>query len=86
MTDQPQSPVQPDISYYPDICKYRERRERRQREEKLDTVLASGIPSIIDSPAAWEGSIKENSELWLFHLSHDEIYEIDEAMATFQGQ
>jgi hypothetical protein len=86
MTVEAQIPLQPDIGYWPDYQKYRDREQRRHREEELDTVLRPGLPSKIDSLAAWESSLGEKPEKWLFHLSLEDIREIDEAVAGFQGK
>jgi hypothetical protein len=85
-TVEAQIPVQPDIGYWPDYQKYKDREHRRCREEELDTVLRSGLPSKIDSLAAWESSLGDKPELWLFHLSLEDICEIDKAVGDFQGQ
>ena len=77
---------QPDISYYPDIVKYRKRTERRLKNEDLETNLRRGLPQKIDSPAAWDSSIAYRSTSWLYHLSTDDIKEINQALASFQGK
>jgi hypothetical protein len=77
---------QPDIDYYPDIVKYQKRTERRLQSDDLETVLRDGLPPRIDCPAAWGPSTAETPELWLHHLDADDIQEINQALARFQGR
>jgi len=77
-------PSQPDINYYPDIVKYQKRTERRLQIEDLDRVLRLGLPQKIDCAAAWDRSIQERPESWLYYLDADDVEEIDQALASFQ--
>lgn len=83
-TNEPPRPNQPDVNYYPDFVKYQKRTERRLQNEDLESVLQLGLPQKIDCAAAWDRSIEERPESWLYYLDAEDVEEIDQALARFQ--
>ena len=84
-----QSSVQPDISYYPDFAKYQARTERRLQSETIDKTLPAGFPQKLKSSLVWEGQdfkhTEEGKEDWIYRLNHEQLDEIDVALAYFKG-
>ncbi|RDW76888.1 TauD/TfdA family dioxygenase [Aspergillus mulundensis] len=81
----PIGPVgQPDIQYLPDPIKYAARTERRQKE-KLQTTLPEGFPRELQSDLAWDGKTVGEVYDWNYHLTQDDLEEVDQALQHFKG-
>ncbi len=80
-------PKQPDISYHPDLEKYRLRTARRfQLDPHLAHVpLPKNFPPQVEGPNVWEGNDWTNEEQWVYQLSETQLKEIDEALEHFKG-
>ncbi|KAL4899828.1 hypothetical protein BDW74DRAFT_171233 [Aspergillus multicolor] len=76
---------QPDIQYLPDPVKYAARTERRQKEEKLQDTLPEGFPQELKSDLAWDGATIGEVYDWNYHLSQDDLKEVDQALQHFKG-
>ncbi|KAF5379909.1 hypothetical protein D9757_007223 [Collybiopsis confluens] len=76
----------PDISYHPDETKYKRRTARRLAEnpDLPNTALPPGYPSKIEGPIVWEGKDWTSEDQWVFHLSSEQLQEIDGALAHFK--
>ncbi|RJE25472.1 Taurine catabolism dioxygenase TauD, partial [Aspergillus sclerotialis] len=77
--------VQPDIQYHPDYEKYRARTERRKMTEDLSQTLPPGFPAHLSSPLVWEGKDIEGRDDWIYHLSEEQLDEVDAALKHFQS-
>lgn len=78
------SPVQPDISYHPDLQNYNARTKRRLATESLAQVLPQGFPHRLESPLVWEADDFKPDE-WVVVLSDSDILEVDSAIEKFKG-
>lgn len=77
-------PVQPDIQYHPEYEKYKSRTLHRKETEVLQTTLPHGFPQKLNSPLVWEGKYIEKRNDWIYHLSDDQLDEIDAALGNFK--
>lgn len=75
---------QPDIQYLPDPIKYAARTKRRQQED-LPRALPDGFPQKLDSDLAWDGNDLAQVYDWNYHLSEDDLKEVEEALQHFKG-
>lgn len=78
-------PGQPDIGYAPDHDKYLERSKRRRETENLTTTLPPGFPQQLRSKLVWDGNDLAESYDWNYHLTRDDLAEIDSALQHFKG-
>ncbi|KAL4814512.1 hypothetical protein BDW67DRAFT_177045 [Aspergillus spinulosporus] len=76
---------QPDIQYLPDPVKYAARAERRQREEDLPKAVPEGFPQELKSDLAWNGKTLGEVYDWNYHLSEDDLKEVDQALYHFKA-
>ncbi|KAL4757803.1 TauD/TfdA family dioxygenase [Aspergillus foveolatus] len=76
---------QPDIQYLPDPVKYAARAERRQREEGLPRTLPEGFPQELKSDLAWNGKTVGEIYDWNYHLTEDDLKEVDQALRHFKA-
>lgn len=85
-TVQLQNSSQPDITYLPDLAKYKARVARRLNEEQLETSVPEGFPEQLEGPKLWKGSDYEGKESeWVYELSEQELKEIDDAVHEFEA-
>jgi hypothetical protein len=77
---------QPDIQYLPDPVKYAARAERRQREEDLPRTLPEGFPQRLKSDLAWDGKTVGEVYDWNYHLTEDDLKEVEHALRHFKGE
>jgi len=77
-------PGQPDISYTPDMAKYLARIKRRHELEKLETCVAEGFPTQLESKLVWEGQSLEERYNWNYELTGSDVEEIEAALHHFQ--
>lgn len=78
--------TQPDIGYYPDLENYGKRTSRRLKEERLIMELPRNFPGRLDSVAAWDSSISNQQDKWLFWFAQDEITELKQAIRHFKSR
>jgi hypothetical protein len=78
-------PGQPDIWYAPDHDKYLERSRRRQETERLAKTLPPGFPHELRSKLVWDGNDLADSYDWNYHLTREDLDEIDTALRHFKG-
>ncbi|KAL2813643.1 hypothetical protein BDW59DRAFT_167451 [Aspergillus cavernicola] len=82
----PVGPVgQPDIQYLPDPDKYAARTQRRQDTENLAKTLPKRFPQKLSSDLAWDGKELGGVYDWNYHLSEEDIQEIENALQHFRG-
>ncbi|KAL4957575.1 hypothetical protein BDW69DRAFT_19004 [Aspergillus filifer] len=82
----PVGPVgQPDIQYLPDATKYAARTKRRQEEEELPKSLPEGFPRELSSDLAWDGRELANVYDWNYHLTEDDLKEVEQALQYFKA-
>ncbi|KAF4336467.1 family Taurine catabolism dioxygenase [Fusarium beomiforme] len=74
---------QPDIAYGPDLDKYLARVKRRQETETLATTLPDGFPQELHSELVWDGKDLAGTYDWNYHLTVDDLNEIEEALRYF---
>ncbi|KAJ3759723.1 hypothetical protein EV360DRAFT_41322 [Lentinula raphanica] len=79
--------TQPDISYHPDETKYKQRTARRLAENPSlpKARLPPGFPSKVEGPIVWEGQDWTSEDQWVFHLTPDQLQEIDNGLAHFKA-
>lgn len=77
-------PGQPDIQYLPDPIKYAARTKRRQQED-LPRTLPEGFPQKLDSDLAWDGKDLAQVYDWNYHLTEDDLKEVEDALQHFKG-
>lgn len=77
--------TQPDIQYYPDYDKYKNRTLRRKETEALQTTVPDGFPQELISPLVWEGKDIEKRGDWIYQLSDAQLDEIDATLKSFKG-
>ncbi|KAF2633272.1 Clavaminate synthase-like protein [Macroventuria anomochaeta] len=86
---QPPNPVgplgQPDIAYAPDYTKYLARGERRMKDESLQKTLPAGFPQKLNSELVWEGKDIGKQFDWDYHLTKEDLLEIDNALKHFKA-
>lgn len=80
----PSVPVQPDISYHPDLQNYNARTKRRLQTESLAQAVPQGFPQRLESPLVWEADDFKPDE-WVVVLSDSDILEVDSAIEKFKG-
>ncbi|KAL2158695.1 hypothetical protein VTH06DRAFT_4177 [Thermothelomyces fergusii] len=78
-------PGQPDIGYLPDHDKYLARAKRRQETENLTKILPPGFPEQLESDLVWDGNTLAETYDWNYHLTEDDLAEIDSALRHFQS-
>ncbi|KAM5344758.1 hypothetical protein ACJ41O_010620 [Fusarium nematophilum] len=76
---------QPDITYAPQLDKYLARAKRRQETETLRTTLPAGFPQKLVSDLVWDGKDIAARHDWNYHLTDEDISEIDEALRGFKA-
>ena len=76
---------QPDIGYAPNYDKYLARVQKRLASEELKRSLPPEFPAKLDSALVWNGKDIENDTDWLYHLSPEDLEEIEEGLQHFQG-
>ena len=78
---------QPDISYHPDESKFKERTARRLAEDPSlpNTPLPSRYPKKVTGPIVWEGKDWTKEDQWVYHLSPEELQEINAGLVHFKG-
>ena len=79
-------PGQPDIGYTPDHDKYLDRARRRQETERLTKTLPPGFPSDVRSKLVWDGNDLAETYDWNYHLTEQDLEEIESALRHFQGR
>jgi hypothetical protein len=77
---------QPDISYHPDVSKYRDRVQRRQQGDALTATLPDGFPTQLDADLVWEGTSLAEKYDWTFVLDAAQLREIDDAVQHFKSK
>lgn len=84
-TIQLQNSSQPDITYLPDLAKYKARVSRRLNDEQLETSVPDGFPEQLEGPKLWKGSDFEGKESeWVYEFTEQELEEIDHAVHEFE--
>ncbi|KAJ0426714.1 hypothetical protein BJY00DRAFT_320369 [Aspergillus carlsbadensis] len=76
---------QPDIQYLPDAIKYAARTKRRLQNEDLPRTLPEGFPAKLESELVWDGKNLAESYDWNYHLTKEDIEEVEAALAHFKG-
>ncbi|OJJ35024.1 hypothetical protein ASPWEDRAFT_110117 [Aspergillus wentii DTO 134E9] len=75
----------PDFGYMPDYDKYLARGKRRQETEKLDQHLPKGFPARLSGDLVWEGNTLASHYNWNYHLTAEDLEEINNALAHFKS-
>ena len=75
---------QPDISYHPDLAKYKLRTERL-KDQRSTTGLPAGFPSKLTGPIVWEGKDFTDEKQWTLSLNEEQLEEIHEALLHCKG-
>ncbi len=78
-------PGQPDIEYTPNHAKYLERAKRRRETEHLGKSLPTGFPQELQSKLVWDGNDLVEAYDWTYHLSEEDLDEIEYALRHFKG-
>lgn len=78
------APQQPDISYAPNVEKWRARTQRRLQTETLTKELPRGFPKKLVSDLVWEGDEIKDRYNWVYELNEAELNEIEDALAHFK--
>ncbi|KAL4933191.1 uncharacterized protein BDV17DRAFT_279021 [Aspergillus undulatus] len=79
----PVGPVgQPDIQYLPGATKYAARTKRRQQLEDLAKMLPEGFPQGLSSNPAWDGKDLAHVYDWNYHLTEDDLKEVEQACTS----
>ena len=78
-------PGQPDIEYTPNHDKYLERAKRRRETEHLVKSLPTGFPQELQSKLVWDGNDLVEAYDWTYHLSEEDLDEIEYALRHFKG-
>ncbi|KAL2851868.1 hypothetical protein BJY01DRAFT_244801 [Aspergillus pseudoustus] len=82
----PVGPVgQPDIQYLPDPIKYAARTKRRVQTGDLPKTLPEGFPQKLESDLVWHGTNLAEVYNWNYHLTTEDIEEIEAALKHFKG-
>jgi hypothetical protein len=76
---------QPDISYHPDIEKYKLRTERLKAERSSNIGLPTGFPAQLSGPLVWEAKDFGDETPWDFVLTKAQLNEIHDAFLHFKG-
>jgi hypothetical protein len=75
---------QPDISYHPDLAKYKLRAERL-KDQRSTTGLPAGFPRKLMGPIVWEGKDLTIEKQWTLSLNEEQLKEIHDALLYFKG-
>lgn len=75
----------PDIGYMPDLEKYLARGKCRQATEKLEKNIPEGFPTKLTGSYVWDPKILANTYNWNYHLTPEDIDEINHALHQFKG-
>ncbi|KAF7305190.1 Clavaminate synthase-like protein [Mycena kentingensis (nom. inval.)] len=80
-------PPQPDISYHPDLEKFKARTARRLAEDPTlpQQALPPGFPAKTEGPIVWDGKDWTDESQWVYNLSQTQLDEIDQAVAHFNS-
>ncbi len=78
-------PGQPDIEYTPNHDNYLQRAKRRRETESLAKSLPTGFPQELQSKLVWDGNDLVEAYDWNYHLSGEDLVEIDSALRHFKG-
>ena len=82
----PGPPGQPDISYAPNLEKYKARTARRLAAGGLETSVPEGFPTEIKGDFVWEGDKLEEAYNWTYEFNEDQLSEIDDALKHFKSE
>lgn len=77
--------TQPDISYAPDLDKYKARTRRRLNSETLPKSLPAGCPKKLNSKLVWEGRDLEDAFEWVLQLTSSDLEEVESALRHFKS-
>ncbi|KAB8226114.1 hypothetical protein BDV33DRAFT_186908 [Aspergillus novoparasiticus] len=74
----------PEIGYMPDYDSYLARGKRRQETETLDKNVPEGFPSQLNGSLVWDPRSLANTYDWNYHLTAEELDEINNALRHFK--
>ncbi|KAJ5987000.1 hypothetical protein N7451_011365 [Penicillium sp. IBT 35674x] len=75
----------PDIGYMPDFEEYLARGKRRQATENLEKNVPEGFPTKLTGSYVWDPKILANTYNWNYHLTSEDIHEINHALKQFKA-
>jgi hypothetical protein len=73
-----------DVSWQPNLKFYEARAQRAQAIARPKVSLE--WPDHLDSPLAWKGQDLHNADTYTYHLTNNELEEIDRALVEVRGE